>query len=228
MEERQDPRNLICNSGSSPLRAASVSLAAVTITSDLHHNPALALASGVYSERPRERPARTGPVRKRRRHPAASLPPLPTTPWVWRRQETHWVAPRPFPCPQTLGRSLLVLGTESRPQIARPSSSIWSQISSTQLWWRSKSPFCDGDNSVRKGRAVFRVSLRLRSELLSLGGPQESTRNSLIPGRLPPSGGRFSAKRDAPGSKHQGGRCSASGLQHASWARRAEGWDWPQ
>ena len=228
MEERQDPRNLICNSPSSPLQAASVSLAAITITSDLYHSPALAPASGVYTEWPWERPACTGPVRKRCRHPEASLPPLPTTPWGWRRQETHWVALRPFPCPQTLGCSLLVLGTESRPQIARPSSSIWSQISSTQLWWRTKSPFCDGDNSVRKGRAVFRVILCLRSEFLSLGGPQESTRNSLIPGRLPSSGGHFSATGDTPGSKRQGGRCSASGLQHPSWARRAEGWDWPQ
>ena len=56
-----------------------------------------------------------------------------------------------------------------------------------------------------KGRAVFRITLGLRSELLSLGGPQEGTRNSLIPGRLPPSGGHFSAKGEAPGSKRLGG-----------------------
>lgn len=56
-----------------------------------------------------------------------------------------------------------------------------------------------------KGRAVFRITLGLRLELLSLGGPQEGTRNSLIPGRLPPSGGHFSAKGEAPGSKRLGG-----------------------
>lgn len=99
--------------------------------------------------------------------------------------------------------SLWVLRTEgSRPLRAGPGSSylLLNIINSAVM---ENTPFL-GDESVRKGRAVFRITLCLRLEFPRLGGPQKDTRNSRIPGHLPPSGGHFSTKGEAPGSKPRG------------------------
>lgn len=74
---------------------------------------------------------------------------------------------------------------------------------------RKNTPF-GGHDSATKGRALFTITLCLRSEFPSLGGPQKGTRNSLIPGRLPPSGGHFSAKREAPAASTMGGAGAGS------------------
>lgn len=180
-----------------------MSFAADTGTSDWHHTPPspplpVCILNGLWRGL-----LGTRSVWERDSHPEAFLPPPPNTPRVWERQKTRRVAPHPFPRPQISGSSLLVLRTEgSRPLRARPGSShlILNIINPAVM---ENTPFL-GDESITKGRAVFRITLCLRSEFPSLGGPQKDTRNSLIPGHLPPSGGHFSTKREAPGSKRHG------------------------
>ena len=66
-----------------------------------------------------------------------------------------------------------------------------------------------GDDSITKDKAVFGGFLRLRSTVFpppALGGLQEGTRNSLIPGRLPPLVATSQPRAASPGQMNWLGR----------------------